>query len=237
MDNISREHIDIYTIRLLYSRYKGFIIPFIVIIIVIGLFVKVTVPAISDLLKGYEEQKEARLVIENIRRNLNFLQSIDDSSLKSQFKIVTKALPLNKDFDSILKAISDSSNNSGVVLAGFKFNVGKLSNDEVESEYPTLKFELSLDGNIYAVDNFIDSLTKTLPLSEIKKIAADTDLSDVTIEFYYKIVKASEGNYTILNTPISEKGLSLIEDLSKLTFTQDSEIDISVSTPSANPFF
>lgn len=237
MDNISREHIDISTLRFLYSRYKGYIVPFFVIIVVILLFVKITVPSIEDLLKGYEEQKQSKLAIDIIRQNLNFLKSIDNSSLESQFRIVTKTLPLDKDFDSILNAISDSSNKSGVVLSGFKFTVGNLSKEEIVSEYPSLNLEVTLDGNVEAVDNFIDTLAKTLPLSEITKISAQKDLSIVTIEFYYETVEASKNSDNLPITPISGDGLSLIEEMSQLNIPQAPSFDLSTSTPSANPFF
>ncbi|OGH19906.1 MAG: hypothetical protein A3D74_04895 [Candidatus Levybacteria bacterium RIFCSPHIGHO2_02_FULL_37_13] len=237
MDDLSREHIDIYTIKFLYRRYKSFVIPFLVIIVVILLFVRLTVPAIQDLFEGYEKQKESRLVIDNIRQNLNFIKTIDDSSLESQFKVVTKALPPEKDFDSVLNAISDSSNKSGVVLSGFKFTVGNLSKEEIESEYPSLNLELTLDGDAETANIFIGSLAKTLPLSEIAKVSAQKDSSIVTIEFFYKPVKASINNDSLPIIPISNKGLELIDNMSALNIPQASDIDLPVSTPSANPFF
>jgi Tfp pilus assembly protein PilO len=237
MDNISLEHIDISTLRFLYSRYKGYIIPFFVIIAAILLFIKITVPSIADLLIGYEEQKQSKLAIEIIRQNLNFVKSIDNSRLESQFRIVTKTLPIDKDFDSILNAISGSSNKSGVVLSGFKFIVGNLLKEEIVNEYPSLNLEVTLDGNVEAVDNFIGSLANTLPLSEITKVSAKLDSSIVTIEFYYKTIAASKNSYNLPIVPISGDGLSLIEEMSAFNIPQAPSFDSSVSTPSANPFF
>lgn len=237
MDNISREHIDIYTIRFLYSRYKGYIIPFFVIIVAILLFIKITIPSITDLLIGYEEQEKAELAIDIIRKNIDFLKNIDNSSLESQFRIVTKTLPMSKDFDSILNAVSDSSNKSGVVLSGFNFTIGDLKKDEAINEYPSLKLEVDLDGNAEAVNNFIGSLAKTLPLSEITKVSAEIDSSVVTIEFYYEIVVASIKSDNLPIIPISGDGLSLIEEMSTLSIPQSPSFDSLVSTPSANPFF
>lgn len=237
MDNISREHIDLYILKFLYSRYKSFIVPFLVIIVVIGLFVKISIPSVEDLLNGYEEQKKVKLAIDNMRQNLNFLKSIDESSLESQFKIATSALPIEKDFDSVLNALSDSSNKSGVVLGGFKFTVGNLSKEEVESEFHSLNLVVTLDGSVEDVDSFISSLAKTLPLSEITKISSQKDRSIVTIEFYYEIVKASENNDSLPIVAVSSEGESLIGELSALDIPQSSSFDLPVSTPSANPFF
>lgn len=240
MDNIGREHIDINTLRLLYIRYKVFIVPFLVIVVVIGVFIKVNVPAIEDLLKGYEERKSEKLTLEVMRNNLLFLKSINSSSLDSQFRIVSKALPLDKDFYSILNAISDTSNISGIELGGFKFTVGNLSEDIAESEYQSLGLILTLNGNVDAASKFIGSLVKTFPLSEITKISAEKDSSVIAIDFYYKMVKALKSNDSLPITLVSGKGQKLIDELSIFRIPQTESFDsssIPVSTPSANPFF
>lgn len=247
MDDIAREHIDINTLRVLYSRYKDFIVPFLVIAAAIGLFVKITIPTIADLLKGYEEQKVAVQTLENLRGKLNFVKTLDASSLTSQFSLVAKALPIVKDFDGILNVISDSSNKSGVAIGGFKFLVGSLSKEEDGNEYPTLDVDLSLIGDVGAVDKFIGSLTKALPLSEITKVSAQKDTSIVTIDFYYKPIKVSKYDDSLPLSIVSAKGLSLIDELSAFSIPQStipkSPISDSVSTPdsvsafSANPFF
>jgi len=243
MDNLAREHIDINTLRLLYTRHKGFIAPFLVIVVVVILFAKITIPSIQDLLKGYEEQKVAIQTLENLRGNLNFVKSLDNSSLTSQFNLMTKALPIVKDFDSVLNAISDSSNKSGIAIGGFKFVVGDLSKEEEGNEYPTLNVSLSLIGGAEAVDKFIGSLTKVLPLSEITKTSSQKDTSIVAIDFYYKLVKPSKNNDSLPINPVSAKGLSLINELSAFSIPEVQEVQSSDLTPSststsfANPFF
>lgn len=245
MDNLAREHIDINTLRLLYTRYKGFIAPFLAIVVVVILFVKITIPTIADLLKGYEEQKVAIQTLENLRGKLNFVKTLDASSLTSQFNLVNKALPIVKDFDSVLNAISDSSNKSGVAIGGFKFLLGSLSKEEDGNEYPTLNVSISLIGGAEAVDKFIGSLTKTLPLSEITKVSSQKDTSIMAIDFYYKPLKKSKYDDSLPINQISNYGLKLIEQLSTFNIPQ-SPISDSVSTsdsistpstPSANPFF
>lgn len=240
MDNLARDHIDINTLRLLYGHYKSFVVPFLVIVLVIGVFIKVNVPAIYDLLKGYEDQKSARIALEDMRSNLNLLKRIDGSNLDSQFKIASKALPVNKDFDGVLNAISDASNTSRVALGGFKFMVGSLSKDEGGKELPTLNLSVNLVGNVEDVDKFMDRLGKTLPLSEIVKISAKKDASILTIDFYYKPLKPSKPGESLHIGQISNKGLSLIGELSSFSIPQTPGFDsgeLPISTPSANPFF
>lgn len=239
MDNKSGKHVDIITLSLLFNRYKDFIAPLLVIFVVIGVFIKINVPAIEELLKGYEEQKSIKLTLEVMQNNLNFLKGIDVSSLESQFRVATKALPIDKDFESIMIAISDASNKSGVALGGFKFMVGNLSKEEGETENPTLNLSVNLLGKVDAVDKFIGILTKTLPLSEIVKISAVTDTGAVTVNFYYKPINTTIANNNLPISQISDKGLSLINDLS-LLISQTPSFDLTqlpTSTASANPFF
>lgn len=236
MDDIAREHIDINILRLLYSRYKDFIVPFLVIVVVIGLFLKVTGPAIQDLFKGYEEQKTAMLTLGNMRNKLNFLKGVDDSSIDSQFRIVTRTLPVDKDFTGVLNAISDASNKSGAVLGGFKFVVGSLSKVEDISEYPSLNLSITLSGNVKAVDNFIGILVKTLPLSEVTKISSQMTSSTIAIDFYYKVIKPSKYDDSLPLSIVSANGRSLIDELSTFDIPE-SPVSDSVYTPSANPFF
>jgi len=242
MDNLAREHIDINTLRVLYARYKGFIAPFLAIVVVVILFVKITIPSIQDLLKGYEEQKVGIQTLENLRGKLNFVKSLDNSNITSQFNLVNKALPIIKDFDGVLSAISDSSNKSGVAIGGFKFLVGSLSKEEDGNEYPTLNVSLSVIGGVEAVDKFIGSLAKALPLSEITKVSSQKDNSTVAIDFYYKPLKKSKYDESLPINQISNDGLKLIEELSTFNIPQSPISDSvsgndSVSTPSANPFF
>ena len=239
MDNIAREHIYINTLRLLYIHYKAFSVPFFVIIIVVGVFIKVSMPAIGDLLKGYEEQKSAKLALENMRNNLKFIKGIDSSNLDSQFRIVSKALPINKEFDGVLYAISDASNKSGVPIGKFKFIIGSLSKEEVGAgEYPVLSISVGLIGNAGMVDKFMKSLVKILPLSDIVKITAQKDTSTVAINFYYKPVKRSKTNDNLSISQISNKGQALINGMSSFSIPQTPNFDSMLnSTPSANPFF
>lgn len=240
MDNTGREHIEVNTLGLLYSRYKAFIVPFLVIIVVIIVFIKFNVPAISDLLKGYEEQKSTKQTLESMRNNLNLLNSINASNLDSQFDVVIKALPINKDFESILNAISDASNSSGVALGPFRFTVGSLSKEETVSDNPALNLKIGLVGDVNAVNKFMEKLTKTLPLSQVIEISAQKDVSALAIDFYYRPVETAKTNDNLPIGQISSKGMSLINELSTFSFPKTSSFDSSqlpVSTPSANPFF
>ena len=238
MNNITHENISANTLRFLYSRYKDFIVPFFVILAVFMLFVKVVVPQIQDLFNEYKEQEETGQTLSNMQNNLNLLRSINDSTLDSQLAIVSAALPIDKDFSSVLHAISSASSLTGVSLGNFAFSVGSLSKIEDNSKFPSFSLNLTLNGSVYKVNDFIGKIKQTLPLSEVTKVSVQENSSTIAIDFYYKPLPRLKYDDSLLINPISAKGLSLINELSTFNIPEVPSSDLAPSaTPSSNPFF
>lgn len=227
------ESIDINTLKFLYERYKDFTIPFFIILASFLLFGRVVLPSFFDLLDAKEKQKIELQTLSNIENKLSLLKSIDESTLDSQLRIVSKALPIDKDFFGILNAISGASGRSGVSIAGFRFSVGSLSEAKEEIDFPTLKVDITLNGSAYAVNDFIGRLNKTLPLSEVDRISTQENLSSIIINFYYKPLLRLKDDDTFPLPPVSAKGLALMNEISNnFSIPQFSVFDL---TPSATP--
>lgn len=241
MQNKTYESIDINTLKFLYERYKDFTIPFIIVLASILLFAKIVLPSLFDFFDAQEKQKVELKTLTNMENKLSLLKSVDDQLLDSQLAIVSKALPIDKDFASILNAISDVSNKSNVSIESFKFSVGDLSEEEGKGEFTTLGLDLTLNGSTYDTNDFIGRLNSTLPLSEINNISATENLSDIEINFYYKQLSRSKPDDSLLLVPVSAKGLALINEISSnFSVPQSSIFDLTVlATPTAinpNPF-
>lgn len=241
MQNITYESIDINTLKFLYERYKDFIIPFLIVLASFLLFARVVLPSVFDLLDAYEEQKTALQALSNMEKKLSLLKSIDNSTLDSQLAIASKTLPIDKDFAGILNAISDASGKTGVSIGGFKFSVGSLSETK-ESETSTLNMEIVFNASAYKVADFIDRLQRTLPISEVNKISAQENLSNIKISFYYKPLARLKPDDSLPLLPVSAKGLALINEISSnFSIPQSSIFDLTPSStlsslPNPNPF-
>lgn len=239
---IDNESIDINTLKFLYVHYKDFVIPFFIILVSIVLLGRVVAPSLFDLFDAQEKQKTELQNLSSMKNNLSLLKSIDEATLDSQLRIVSKALPIDKDFEGVLNAISDASDKSGVTIGGFKFLVGNLSEIEEETDLPTLEVDLTVNGSVYDANDFIGRLNKTLPISEISNISGLGDIYSIKINFYYKRLAHSEPNDSIPLSPVSPKGLSLINEISSnFSIPQSSMFDLpSQATRSAdinpNPF-
>lgn len=243
MQNIN-QNIDLNTLKFLYERFRDFLLPFIIILVSIFLFLKVVLPSFFDLLEASEKQKAELLTLRNLENKLSLLEATDPSTIDSQLKIASGALPIDKDFEGFLNAISDASGKSGVSIASFKFTVGNLSagveQTVGESQFPAIDIELAINGSSYDVNSFIERLNKILPISEVKEITSGEELSDIKISFYYKILTRSTPDDTLPLSPVSENGLELINELASNFSIPQSSIFDPASTLSAainpNPF-
>lgn len=243
MQNIN-QNIDLNTLKFLYERYRDFLLPFIVVLVSIFLFLKVVLPSFFDLFQASEKQQAELLVLRNLENKLNFLEATDPSTIDSQLKIASKALPIDKDFEGFLNAISDASGKSGVSIASFKFSVGNLSGEAEqtagESQFPSIEIELAINGSSYDVSRFIERLNKTLPISQIKEISSAEELSSIKISFFYKPITRSAPDDSVPLSSVSEHGLELINELaSNFSIPQSSLFDPASTLSAAvnpNPF-
>src|SRR3989344_9386493 len=99
------------------SKYYSLSIFLLTIIVCIILLINVIVHQFNNYLSIRQEVIAKKTAIKLINENINFMNNLDKSKLNSQLGTVTRALPVEKDFEGILNALSDSSIRSGVTLS------------------------------------------------------------------------------------------------------------------------
>ena len=222
---IGRVNTDIQSIKIIYNRNKHFLIPFFVILICIGLIVQVIVPQIRTFFKVREEAENASQRLAELKKELDVLSSLDENMLESQLKITSFALPINKDFGGILSALYSAAQASGVNVGAFSFQLGDLSkSEEKDAKFPSIELTVNFENDIGAVNNFIDIVGKTLPISDISAVSTDNDSSSVSLLFYYKVLSTSDIQKDERIVPISNDKLSLLDKLSTFNSTLLSNI-------------
>jgi hypothetical protein len=224
-------------LRILYYRYKDSLyfslgIITLVISVCIILFFQIVVPQIQSWFSIREEVSRTRERISNINRNINFVQSLDKSSLNDQVEISTSALPIEKNFGAIINAISDSSVNAGVALDDFTFQVGNVASSEGklnlfgQKDLSIVTLTVSLTGNIEGVDVFLKGVQEKLPLSEVTDVDGDLFSTTVTLRFFQKQFPVIVYKDDVPLSPLSASNLALIEKLSswKPAISQTEEV-------------
>lgn len=232
-------NIDIDTIKILYAKYKEHLAYILILLITLVLFLFSVLPRINDLSRLNEERKIELNKFSILKNNLDLLSSLDDSVLSSQLFLVSTALPSEKDFEGVLNSISSATAKSGTSLSDYEFQVGGLSQPSIEADtgFPFLTLAVSIKGTPAQVSEFISSLSKSVPLSQVTSVIQNSNSAIVSINFYYKALVPFKFNDSQAISPISEKGKQIIKTLSSWRTDELSQPESSISgTFSPNPF-
>ena len=225
-------------ITLLYYRYKDSpIVAFLFILLIIGiaivLIVKMVIPQFQNWFSIREEVSASRERIQTLSSNKLFVESVSNSDLEDNLKLVAATFPFEKDFPGVLNAISSSAVESGAILDDYTFEVGNLSTKSAELNKETsLSVQLQLQGTLDVLDSFLDEIYKRVPLSEVVSVEYNEGNAKVSIVFYYKILPGKlQVNYTRPLLPLSPDDAILLQELEE--WRNDSLGVESSSTPSS----
>jgi hypothetical protein len=205
--------IDSKSLNYILVRSKPYAIPVVIILVSIILFFQFVIPQFHSLLAARKEAQDSVVKLGILKKNLAMLANIDDGNLNSQVNTVKLVLPSDKDFIGVLNSIYFASQRTGVSLGSFSITVGDISNSANSSSAPDIKLSIPVNGGITEINNFVETISKLAPLSEIYSIKTGGVSSVVNLSFYYKPLEASNYSPDILISPISQTGLDLISEL------------------------
>lgn len=208
-------NVDIKSLKVIINKNKSYFFPVVIIAISVIIFFQFVIPQFGAFLTVRKEAGEASLKLGRLKENLAVLVNVNEKILDSQLKILSKALPLNKDFIGILNAIYSTAQKTGVRLGSFSLKIGDLSEAENADSFPVVNVSLpiSLGGN--AINSFVETISRTVPVSKVYFIRIGSLLSMVSLSFYYKPLGVSSYSQDARISPISQKGLTIINKLSE----------------------
>lgn len=249
-------------IRYFYNRYKdskyySASVFFLVIAACSILLVIVIIPQFNNYLSIRQEVAAKQDQIRIMNENIAFINRMDKSTITSQLKSATQALPAEKDFAGILNAIADASIRSGVSVSDFSFSVGDISSRSAINTSnpvpvgnsspgsvaslgniaPSVNLMLTIDGNIDSVKLFIKEISEKLPLSDVTTIDNKDNKTTVSIEFYYKPYPEIAFKEDSPMQPISPEKVKLIERIALWKNSISEEIVSPIATNSSIPLF
>ena len=230
-------NIDLLTLKTLLSDYKPFLTPLFTIFSCLLVFLVFILPQANEFLSSQKTVNEEKTKLNNLRGNLQTLQNLSDGELGNQYELLSYALPPEKNFEAIINSLSYSANVSGVILGDFDFAVGSITDSPKETQsFPFLKIELNLAGGVGAVESFLDTLSKTLPISRVSKIALSPSGTTLELTFFYKPYPEVQFSENSIINPVSSEGKDLISELEDFSNPTESPIPIfteEVATESA----
>lgn len=227
--------LDKLTLQEFYNKNKDYLIPIVTIIVCFFLLVLVTIPQIGFLSGRQREISLEKIKLATLNNNLNILSNLDDSTLNSQFELAVSALPIEKDFESVLNAINLAASKTGIFLGDFEFQVGDLSKISPGKIAPSLQLTLLINGGVSGAVSFVNELYRSLPLSEVSNIQVSNKNSTVLINFYYKPFAGVSDN-TLPLSKISKPQSDTLKEISSWNNSQPlQQIVPSVASKSATP--
>ncbi len=217
------------TLRFFYFRYKdtpyfSLSITFFVMLICVILFFYIIIPQLQSWFSIREEVLVTREKIKIINNNINFMRNINKSLLDEQTKVVSSALPVDKDFGAVLNTISNAAIASNTSLDDFSFVVGT-------EETPYMSVSLVARGTIKTIKNFVRELEERLPISQVVELDGSVQAISVRMQFYYekspKIIIQEDAPIK----PLSESKVTLLQKLSEW---RSKNVEVKPSTSPAS---
>jgi Tfp pilus assembly protein PilO len=208
-------NLDLISLKFIFNKNKSYIFPIITILVCIIVFFQFVIPQFNALLAVREEVKELSSKLKISKENLNLLINIDESTLDSQLETLSQALPLSKDVVQILNSVYSSAQKTGVNLGSFSFSMGDLSKSENSDNFPVVRLSVPINAGVAAVSNFIEVMSRAVPLSDVDSVKINNMSASVSLAFYYKPLGSSVYNPENKIIPISQRGLTLISQLNE----------------------
>ena len=241
MQNFDRKKLSLEqsVLRILYRRYKLYVTPIAIIFVSAMLFMFFVIPQVQEIFVIKAQEDLTREKIANLQKNIEFVASLNDAVLDSQVQTVSGTLPGEKDFMGVLNAITGASVKSGVSVGDYVFQVGSLSQKsenvpEDMSSFPSLSLSLELKGGgVEGARQFLNTVAKIIPISEVNNIEAAERGSRMTMVFYYKAIPPIVVDYTIPMKPLSPKQESTLGEVSSWVLSPSNSFFDSFASPSA----
>jgi Tfp pilus assembly protein PilO len=185
-------------LKLLQSKFRFLLFPFIVGAIVIVLTVFFLVPKISQISETRQKLAQEKEKLARLTQKLADLEGLDEVELSTRADLILRALPAEKDVPRILIALSSLSEETEVALTKISVTPGKLSTASAMAEKePALSFKITASGPMETIKKFLDRLVSTLPVMQISVIKLTEDEAgagaEVSFDAYFLPLPKSLG--------------------------------------------
>lgn len=174
-------------------KYKGFVLPAVVFLIIIGLSVTFGKSLLFELLNQRSSIDQTRSKIKNLQANKAILQSLDEAQLQDQVQVTLRAVPGVSSTLPTLSSLKNLASTVGVTITNF--NVAESPSKQTGDNGGAVRkisFSFTLDGDLAKIITFLERMHSTAPLTKINQV----DLSATS--------RRSKINFVSFWSPLSE---------------------------------
>ncbi len=174
------------SLRALYLEYKELLIPGIAILSSIILFLFVLLPQLSAIPQKINDRSVEMNKLNNLKKIQDYIFTLDKTSLESNLTFATNALPIDKNYQTSIGAISTAANLSNSQITGYQ-SAGDVAPGSIEvQEFPSLAFSVSLEATPQQAIEFVNQIYQTFPVSNVTSFDLTATEARFNINFYYK---------------------------------------------------
>ncbi len=209
-------------IKTIFINYKQVIIPLILIVgcfLILFFVILPQVPSISGKLSTIKKQNG---IVSDLKNSISTVNSESSQTLDSEVSTSTTALPTVKDISVIFDALTRAAESSNTTLSTFSLNVGgvygtaaRIPNNTPGTPNVNVIAHVQSSDSRGLVD-FATALSKTLPLSEVKKINVSGGEGTYDIDFYFKPVDSAKIAKQDHVAPLTASDKSLLNQLEQI---------------------
>lgn len=223
----------------IYSKYKFFLFPFIVVISSIVLTFFVIYPQAQRLISDQDKLQEISKKTAFLEGKAQKLESIDEDDLKEKLAVVLQTLPVEADFAKALGLIQTLASNYQFVIVNFQTSQ---PSEKEALKLANYSVNLNLLGPKALVQRLIDSINENFRLMRIVNMQIsfagkeDETTTVLSVDVFYSQIPSVVGAVDASLPEISTKDEEFISELAKLQPAVETQAIPEGLKGKANPF-
>lgn len=226
------------------SDYFSLVVSLVTVVVCLALVFQFIMPQLQNWFSIRDEIVATRSRIEILERNITFVNNLDRGIMESQLQTATTALPLEKDFGSMLNVLSAASLRSGVALNDFSFQVGNVASsqglvtDVRHKGLASIKITIVVVGSVRQIQQFIQNVETSIPMAEVVNIDGSGQTISLSVQFYQKAVPDLAVQPDKPLESLSSENVALLRQLATWKKAQPlPNLDVKTATGGAVPLF
>lgn len=205
------------------SKYRDFLFPGIVIILIVVSLVIVVKPKITELMEIRGNLAKQKQELAQLIQKAAILEGYDQNELQVRANKTLKVLPAEKNGPLVLATVRTLVNEQDLDLEGLSVNIGEVSTGAAKpksskEKVPSLEIKLSISGNLDDFYKFLEGIQTTAPIMKIKQLSFSREGNSVSgsllLASYYLNLPVDIGKTSSKIVPITSQEAEIYQQLS-----------------------
>lgn len=206
------------------SKYRSYLFPVLVVILMVVSIITILKPRLNDLLKTRRNLAKQKKELAQLTQKVVILEGYDQNELEARINQILKVLPTEKDGPLIFATVRSLVADYDLELGSLNVEVGEIATESAKPKskkelLPSLEIQLDAFGSLDNLYNFLEAIESTTPLMRIETVAISregtTIESKIQLSTYYLVAPKDIGKVDRQITPITSEEEEIYQKLSR----------------------